>query len=119
MRDDQHHFLSLLGQVPARLTAEQTAWLLNCQPHDVPVLVAARVLKPLGNPQPNAVKYFATTELLAVSRNSVWLSKLTVTLGQHWQKKNRRHAARFKFPTPSEGGANAGLPHIAGGHGLN
>ncbi len=32
----------LLGQVPARLTAEQAAWALNCQAHDVPVLVAAR-----------------------------------------------------------------------------
>ena len=27
MRDDQHRFLMLLGQLPARLTAEQTAWL--------------------------------------------------------------------------------------------
>jgi hypothetical protein len=24
--------------------------VLNCQPHDVPILVAARLLKPLGNP---------------------------------------------------------------------
>ena len=39
MRDDQQRFLNLLGQLPARLTAEQTAWVLNCQAHDVPVLV--------------------------------------------------------------------------------
>jgi len=45
--------------LPARLDAEQVAWVLNYQPHDVPVLVAARLLKPLGNPQPNSVKYFA------------------------------------------------------------
>jgi hypothetical protein len=30
----------------------------------VPVLVAARLLKPLGNPQPNSVKFFATLEVL-------------------------------------------------------
>jgi len=54
MRDDQHRFLALLGQLPARLTAEQAAWVLNCQVHDVPVLVVARLLKPLGNPQPNS-----------------------------------------------------------------
>ena len=42
--------MRLLGQLPARLTAEQAAWVLNCQRHDVPVLVAARLLKPLGNP---------------------------------------------------------------------
>ena len=52
MREEQHQFLRLLNQLPARLTAEQAAWVLNCQPHDVPILVAARLLKPLGNPPP-------------------------------------------------------------------
>lgn len=48
MKEEQHRFLLLLGHLPARLTAEQAAWVLNCQPHDVPILVAARLLKPLG-----------------------------------------------------------------------
>src|ERR1035438_1678332 len=64
MRDDQQRFLSLLGRLPARLTAEQVAWVINCQPHDVPVLVTARLLKPLGSAPPNSVKYFVTAELL-------------------------------------------------------
>ncbi len=50
MSDDQHRFLALLGQLPARLTAEQVAWVLNCQAGDIPILVMARLLKPLGNP---------------------------------------------------------------------
>ena len=49
---------------PARLTVEQVAWLLGCQPHDVPVLVAAKLLKPLGNLPQNGVKFFATADLL-------------------------------------------------------
>jgi hypothetical protein len=57
----------LQGQPPARLTAVQAAWVLNCQPHDVPVLVAARLLKPLGNPPPNIVKFFAALELLELT----------------------------------------------------
>lgn len=97
MRDDQHRFLSLLGQVPARLTVEQTAWVLNCQPHDIPVLVAARLLKSLGVPQPNSVKYFASAEIMEVSKDNAWLSKLTATLGRHWQKKNRRSAEHIEF----------------------
>ena len=48
MREDQNQFMRLLGQLPARLTAEQAAWVLNCQPSDVPILVAVRLLKPLG-----------------------------------------------------------------------
>lgn len=35
MKDDQRHFLALLGQPPARLTVEEAAWLINCQPHDI------------------------------------------------------------------------------------
>jgi len=113
MRDDQHRFLSLLGQVPARLTVEQTAWVLNCQPHDVPVLVAARLLKPLGTPQPNSVKYFATTEILEISKNPAWLSKLTVTLSRHWQKKNRRGAEPVEFRSSAAGDAQANPPQAA------
>ena len=88
MREDQWRFLWLLGQLPARLTAEQTAWVLNCQPHDVPVLVAARLLKPLGNPPPNSVKFFAAREVLEQAQDRAWLARVTSTLNQHWQKKN-------------------------------
>ena len=94
MREDQQRFLSLLGQVPARLTAEQAAWVLNCQPYDVPVLVAARLLKPLGNPSPYNVKFFAATELLEMVKDRTWLAKITNTLNLHWQNKNaakRKH----------------------------
>ena len=78
----------LLGRLPARLTAEQTAWMLNCQPHNVPVLVAARLLKPLGNPLPNGVKYFATADVLVWMSDRAWLAKVTSAVSQFWQKKN-------------------------------
>ena len=88
MREDQHRFLTLLGQLPARLTAEQTAWVLNCQAHDVPILVGARLLKPLGNPPPNSVKYFAALEVIEQGKDRTWLAKVTNALNQHWQIKN-------------------------------
>ena len=94
MRDDQHRFLSLLGQLPARLTAEQAAWVLNCQPHDVPILVSGRLLKPLGTPQPNSVKYFATAEILELTKDRTWLAKMTNAVSQHWKQKNQHKAAR-------------------------
>jgi hypothetical protein len=75
MRDDQHWFLTLLWQLPARLTAKQAAWVLNWQAHDVPILVAARLLKPLGNPPANGIKFFATGELLQLVNDRSWLVK--------------------------------------------
>ena len=69
--------------------------MLNCQPHDVPILVAVRLLKPLGNPQPHSVKYFAASELLEQVRDRAWLAKVTNALNQHWQKRN---AAKKNLP---------------------
>ena len=65
-------------------------WILNCQPYDLAVLVAARVLRPLGNPMPNSVKYFATAEMLELAKDTSWLAKVTNTLSQHWRTKNLR-----------------------------
>jgi hypothetical protein len=88
MKEEQNQFLRLLGQIPARLTAEQVAWVLNCQPHDVPVLVAAKLLKPLGNPPANSVKFYRALEVLEQARDRSWLAKVTNALNQHWQRKN-------------------------------
>jgi hypothetical protein len=101
MREEQHQFLRLLNQLPARLTAEQAAWVLNCQPHDVPVLVAARLLKPLGNPTPYNVKFFAATELLEQVQDRTWLAKVTNALNQHWQKRNANKKNRLASGSPN------------------
>ena len=90
MRDDQHQFLTLLGQLPARLTAEQAAWVLNCQVHDIPALVAAKLLKPLGNPPANGIKFFATVDVLEHVKDRHWLVRVSATICQHWQRKNSR-----------------------------
>jgi hypothetical protein len=36
--------------VPARLDATQAAWFLGFEPQEIPMLVAAGLLKPLGHP---------------------------------------------------------------------
>jgi len=89
MKEEQHRFLSLLGQLPARLTAEQAAWVLNCQPHDVPVLVATRLLKPLGSPMPNSVKYLATVDVLEFAQDRSWLVRMTNEVSRNWRKRMR------------------------------
>jgi hypothetical protein len=90
MKDDQHRFLSLLGQLPLRLTAEQAGWVLNCQAHDIPALIHARMLKPLGNPSANGTKYFATADLLEIAKDRAWLVKMTTAINQHWHKQNAK-----------------------------
>jgi hypothetical protein len=94
MKEDQQRFLALLGQMPVRLTAEQAGWVLNCQPHDIPALVHARLLKPLGNPSANGTKYFATADLLETAKDRSWLVKMTAAIHTHWQRQNARKMGR-------------------------
>jgi hypothetical protein len=88
MNEEQQRLLSLLRQPPARLTAEQAAWVLNCPPHDVPILVAGRLLNPLSNPPPNGVEFIAASELPGLVEDRTWSAKVTNALNQHWQKEN-------------------------------
>jgi hypothetical protein len=103
MKEDQHRFLLLAGQLPARLSVEQTAWLLNCQVHDMPALLAGKLLRPLGNPPPNGIKFFATTDILELARDRSWLTKMTNTINQHWRTKNasRRRGALVAPASPA------------------
>jgi hypothetical protein len=89
-------FLALVGQPPARLTVEQAAWVLGCKFHDMPILISTRLLKPLGNPPQNAVKFFSTAEVMEIARDRAWLAKMTQTIGQHWHKRNVRQKSHSR-----------------------
>jgi hypothetical protein len=79
-------------RLPGRLNTSETALLLGVQEHDIPVLVAARLIQPLGKPAPNAPKYFAAVEVAANAENPQWLAEATKALARHWLRKNRGYA---------------------------
>ena len=67
---------------------------------------AARLLKPLGNPPPNSIKFFATREVLELAKDRTWLAKITHAVNQHWQRKNSQKKGRPAKDSP--GGPVAG-----------
>ena len=80
-----------LKNFPARLYAEQAATYLGFKPHDIPVLIAAGLLKLLGGScAAQMVKYFATAELERLRRNTQWLSWATDAVRRHRERKNAR-----------------------------
>ena len=90
--------------MPGRLTVEQVAWVLNCQTHDVPILVSARLLKPLGNPPPNGIKFFATVEVAEFAKDKAWLTRATLAVNTYWRGQNLRkksRVARESLPRPA------------------
>ena len=77
-------------RLPARLTVQQTAVLLGFETSGIPILVARKLLRPLGKPAPNAIKYFASREMEQVAGDINWLSKATQAMAEHWQQRNQR-----------------------------
>jgi hypothetical protein len=77
-----------LRRLPAMLTLAQTAVLLNRGEHDIPVLVREGLLTPLGDPPPNAVKYFATVDVLEVAEDREMLGRICAVLTEYWRGKN-------------------------------
>jgi hypothetical protein len=76
--------------LPARLLAGQVAKLLNCSTDDVAILVSTGKLRALGRPNPNAVKFFGSIELITLLADRDWLDDATKTIGQYWRRKNAR-----------------------------
>ena len=76
--------------VPARLDATQAAWFLGFEPQEIPMLVAAGLLKPLGHPARNSTKFFATETLEQFRRDEKWLARASDAIASYWRERNAR-----------------------------
>jgi hypothetical protein len=92
MSPEQREFMNL-AVPPARLNLEQTAWSLGFQPHDIPILVRAGLLHPLGRPAANAPKHFAAVELARLRADAKWLSRATDAIQRRWRQRAGRDGA--------------------------
>ena len=82
--------------VPARLTATQAAWFLGFKPEEIPLLVAAGLLKPLGHPPRNSTKFFATETLEQFRRDEKWLARASDAICAYWRATNARKAGSWR-----------------------
>jgi hypothetical protein len=80
-------------QPPARLDARETAARLAFKDHDIPTLVNAGLLKPLGKKlEPNSPRYFACVEIERLAQDVAWLHKATDAVRTHWRQKNAKRS---------------------------
>ena len=84
-----------LAHWPARLTSEEAGWVLGFASHDIPILVKARLLKPLGSPTPNAPKYFSSVYVEGLAKDMGWLNKATKKVSEHWKSKNVKPSVKM------------------------
>jgi hypothetical protein len=100
-----------LRNLPARLHAEEAAWLLGFSPHDISVLIAGGLLKPLGRPPANGVKYFATVVVEEHRGDARWLAQASDYLVRHWRTKNQNK--RINKPACESNDANHNNPPLS------
>jgi hypothetical protein len=117
----QHEQLLNLHRLPARLRVEDAALLLGFSVHEIPILVARGLIKPLGHPPVTGVKYFSSLALEELRKDHKWLAKASDCIVQYWQEvnQNRKTARRdrshdaplgrnhFKRPFPFAGSRSA------------
>jgi hypothetical protein len=80
--------------LPARLDVTATAKLLGFAEHDIQILMGAGKLEPLGDPAPNAPKWFAAVELIRLAADREWLSKATREVSKYWRHKREHRSGR-------------------------
>src|SRR5580765_6510047 len=76
--------------LPARLDVASTAKLLGFAENDIQILMTAGKLTPLGDPAPNAPKWFAAVEMIRLAADQDWLHKATKELSKYWRQKRKR-----------------------------
>ena len=82
--------------IPARLDVAMTAKILGFAEHDIQILMATRKLTPLGDPAPNAPKWFSAIEVIGLAADREWLNKATREVSKYWRhKRERRENSAF------------------------
>lgn len=92
--------------LPGRVCSWQAAAILGFEIQHIPVLIATRILHPLGNPPPNAPKYFHTRTLLRLVEDERWMERASDALVKHWANRNARKSKPSRKPSESESSLN-------------
>jgi len=86
---------------PARMTAAQAADFLGFEKDDLALLAKEKILRPLGRPVANAVKYYAAVDVIAVSQDRQRLERATELLYQRNRSKFDAQRARESGVDPT------------------
>lgn len=98
---ERSRLLMMSQRLPARLNSAQVAMLLGFAEHDIPILVKAKLLSPLGKPQANAVKYFARVDVEELAIDTKWLTRATAALYEHWRQRPKAPISTTDSADPS------------------
>lgn len=81
-------------QLPGVLYSDEAAFLLRKSPDDLHLLAKKNLIKEIGDPQPNAPKYYLTEEVLSKKDDPQWQDQAVRILTRKNRVKNDRYKSR-------------------------
>ena len=94
MNPDSPLKIQTLEKFAVFMTKEKVAEALGIGTHNIPLLMRAGLLKPLGHPQRYCVKKFSRETLARNIADETWLDKVAAAIHRHWRIQNARKRAR-------------------------
>ena len=85
--DERDQFMNL-HHLPGRLNEEEAAWYLGVPPSQMYILVASKLIEPLGQPAPNGPKHFAIERLDRYRCDRQWVALVNEELKKANHQKN-------------------------------
>ena len=98
LRDPDHLWLFSSVRLPGILESDEAATLLGVPTHTIPILIAARHLKPLGSPGEKASKKFSADAIAELAHDPKWQDRAVRLIEQYWAKQNEK---KRKEPAPA------------------
>jgi hypothetical protein len=98
MNSQQEQFLNL-KTLPARVRVEEAALLLGFSTHEIPILSAHGLIKPLGHPPLTGVKFFSVAMLEELRRDEKWLARASDCIVEYWRDVNQKRKPARGEPT--------------------
>ena len=98
--------------LPARLDVVATAKLRGFTESDIHILMAVGKLTPLGDPAPNAPKWFAAVEMIRLAADRDWLHKATKEIAKRLPNTGGKSASAVRLLSQPHDGSK-GSPNIS------
>ena len=88
VRDQDRKWLFSAARLPGILESDEAAFLLGVPSHTIPILIAAKHLKPLGKPSEKASKKFSADYINELAHDQKWQDHAIRIIELYWANQN-------------------------------
>lgn len=78
-----------------RIDVTQASRILGFPETSIPVLIQARLIRPLGNPGRTAPRFFAATEIRELAASRDWLDKAQRAVTLYYRRRNESRVRSY------------------------